>query len=101
MAKSGSKAARRAAKKPTRVSAPPSGSGGIPKGFRPRKFIRAAEAHELVARTSAFMAAPPHICVPTGPPPAPCLRYSRDPNTGDYNIPPFGEEMDCAACRGS
>jgi hypothetical protein len=76
-------------------------SATIPKGFKRPKSIREADAHLLVARTAASMAPPPYICVPTGPPPAPCLRYGRDPDTGDYDIPPFGEEMDCAACRGS
>ena len=77
-------------------------SGTIPKGFkRPNNGIRAAEAHLLVATTAASMGPPPYICVPTGPPPAPCLRFSRDPKTGDHTIPPFGEEMDCTTCRGS
>jgi hypothetical protein len=82
-----------------------SGTGGdaseLPKGFRRRRSIPAPDAHLLVATTSSFMAAPPFICVPTGPPPFPCLRYGLDPNTGQYSIPPFGQPMDCAACRAS
>jgi hypothetical protein len=72
----------------------------VPDGFnrRPRS-IGEANAHRLVALTTASMGPPPYICVPTGPPPAPCLRFRRDPNTGEYAIPPFGEPMDCATCR--
>jgi hypothetical protein len=74
--------------------------GAVPKGFRRRKSIREANAHLMVARTAASFGPPQYICVPTGPPPAPCLRYGRDPSTGDYNIPPGGVVMDCATCRG-
>jgi hypothetical protein len=71
----------------------------IPRGFkRPRK-LAAADAHLMVARTAATMGPPPYICTPTGPPPAPCLRYGLDRNTGEYSIPPYGVPMDCAACR--
>ncbi len=72
----------------------------LPKGFKRRKSISAPEAHMMVATTAASMGPPPYICVPTGPPPFPCLRYHRDPNTGQYSIPPGGEPMDCATCRG-
>jgi hypothetical protein len=100
MAKSQSKTPRRTAA--ARGQSPPRPeSANIPKGFKRKKFIRAADAHLLVARTAASMAAPPFICVPTGPPPAPCLRYGLDPATGLYAIPPFGQVMDCTACRGS
>lgn len=71
----------------------------VPDGFHRPKSIAETKAHALVALTAASMGPPPYICVPTGPPPAPCLRYSRDPNTGEYSIPPFGEPMDCATCR--
>lgn len=102
MAKSGSKSPKQAtATRKPRVSGPAPGSVGLPKGFKRRKSIPAAEAHLLVARTAASMAAPPYICVPTGPPPSQCLKYSLDPQTGQYDIPPYGELMDCAACRGS
>jgi hypothetical protein len=72
----------------------------VPKGVKRAKSISEPNAHALVARTAASMGPPPYICVPTGPPPAPCLRYSRDPNTGAYSIPPYGELMDCGTCRG-
>jgi hypothetical protein len=71
----------------------------VPAGHKRVKSISAANAHLLAATTAASMGPPPFICVPTGPPPAPCLRYYRDPKTGEYAIPPFGVEMDCAACR--
>lgn len=71
----------------------------VPAGHKRVKSISAAHAHLLVASTAASMGPPPFICVPTGPPPAPCLRYGLDPKTGEYIIPPFGVEMDCAACR--
>ena len=74
-------------------------SVAAPNGFGRKKPIAAAEPHMLVATTSSFMGPPPFICVPTGPPPNPCLRYSLDPNTGQYSIPPSGKLMDCAACR--
>jgi hypothetical protein len=73
----------------------------VPSDFNRPKSITEPDAHALVARTAASMGPPPYICVPTGPPPAPCLRYRRDPKTGEYSIPPFGEPMDCAVCRGS
>jgi len=76
-------------------------SVAAPNGIRRKKSIAATEAHMLVATTSSFMGPPPFICVPTGPAPNPCLRYGLDPNTGQYSIPPFGELMDCAACRAS
>jgi hypothetical protein len=82
------------AKKRARKGAPV-----VPDGFNRPKSIAESHAHALVARTDASMGPAPYICVPTGPPPAPCLRYRRDPNTGEYSIPPFGEPMDCAACR--
>jgi len=71
----------------------------IPKGFKRPHKIAEADAHLLAARTAASMGPPPYICTPTGPPPAPCLRFGRDPNTGEYSIPPYGVPMDCAACR--
>jgi len=71
----------------------------VPAGFRRPQSISEAKAHLMVARTAASMGPPPYICLPTGAPPAPCLRFKRDPNTGDYNIPPGGEPMDCATCR--
>ena len=102
MAKSGSKTpTRRATVREPAESATGPKNPGIPKGFKRKKFIRAADAHLLVARTAASMAPPPYICVPSGPPPAPCLKYGLDPATGLYAIPPFGQVMDCAACRGS
>lgn len=73
----------------------------VPKDFNRLEGFAEPEAHALVARTAASMGPPPYICVPTGAPPAPCLRYRRDPKTGAYNIPPFGEVMDCAKCRGA
>jgi hypothetical protein len=77
----------------------PKPASALPKGFKRRKSISEADAHLLVARTAASFGPPPYICVPTGPSPAPCLRYGRDPLTGDYNIPPDGVVVDCAACR--
>jgi hypothetical protein len=71
----------------------------VPKGFKRQRSIAEADAHLMAARTDVSMGPPAYICVPTGPPPAPCLRYGRDPNTGEYSIPPKGEPMDCAACR--
>ena len=71
----------------------------VPKGFKRPKSISEPDAHLMVARTGASMGPPPYICVPTGPPPAPCLRFERDPATGEYAIPPGGIPMDCAACR--
>ena len=71
----------------------------IPKGIKRKRSIKAAEAHLMVARTTASMGPPPYICVTTGPPPALCLRYNLDPKTGEYSRPPFGIPMDCAACR--
>jgi hypothetical protein len=71
----------------------------LPKGFKRKRKIKEADAHLMVARTTATMGPPPFICVASGPPPAPCLRYNRDPKTGEYSIPPFGIPMDCAACR--
>jgi hypothetical protein len=81
---------------------PATGKGqlALPKGFKRRKAIPAPDAHMMVATSSASMGPPPYICVPTGPPPYPCLRYGLDPNTGQYSIPPNGEPMDCATCRG-
>jgi hypothetical protein len=75
-------------------------TSALPKGFKRRKSIPAAHAHMLVATTAASMGPPPYICVPTGPPPSPCLRFGLDTKTGQYSIPPFGEEIDCATCRG-
>jgi hypothetical protein len=72
----------------------------VPDNFDRQGSIAEADAHLMAARTAASMGPPAYICVPTGPPPAPCLRYGRDPNTGEYAIPPFGTPMDCAACRG-
>jgi subtilase family serine protease len=61
MAKSQSKTPRRTAA--ARGQSPPRPeSANIPKGFKRKKFIRAADAHLLVARTAASMAAPPFIC---------------------------------------
>lgn len=71
----------------------------VPEGFNRARTLTEPEAHALVARSAASMGPPPYICVPTGPPPAPCLRYQRDPKTGAYSIPPFGEVIDCAVCR--
>lgn len=71
----------------------------LPKGFKRTRSISAADAHMLVATSAASFAQPPYICLPTGPG-GPCLRYYLDPATGAYTIPPFGEVMDCAACRG-
>ena len=72
----------------------------IPKGFKPRKGFSASQAHLLVASSAASMGPPPYICVPTGPSSKdPCLRFHLDPNTGQYNIPPFGEVIDCTLCR--
>jgi len=90
-------------KHPTEQGAKNSDESGATtsKGFKRKKSIAAAEAHMLVAAASSSKGPPPFICVPTGPAPNPCLRYGLDPNTGQYNIPPFGELMDCAACRGS
>lgn len=73
----------------------------VPKGFKRQRLIKAANAHLLVATSSTFMTQPKYICMPTGPAPAPCLRYGLDPQTGEYSIPPFGELMSCAACRAS
>lgn len=73
----------------------------LPKGFRRKKGFSAPQAHLLVARSGASMGPPPYICVPTGPSPQdPCLRYYLDPKTGEYSIPPFGEIVPCAICRG-
>jgi hypothetical protein len=71
----------------------------IPKGFKRPHKITEADAHLMAARTAASMGPPPYICTPTGPPPAPCLRYGLDKSTGEYSIPPYGVPMDCAACR--
>jgi len=73
----------------------------IPKGFRRRNGYSESQAHLLVATSSASMGPPPYICVPTGPSPQdPCLRYYRDPKTGEYNTPRRGEVVPCAICRG-
>jgi hypothetical protein len=60
------------------------------------KLIKEARAHFLVARTAASMGPAEYICVPSVDG---CLRFGRDPKTGDYSIPPYGELMDCATCR--
>jgi hypothetical protein len=87
---------RRVVKKTTLVGTP-----DVPPGLERRRSISAPEAHMMTATSSVFMSQPRYICVPSGPPPFPCLRYGLDPNTGEYSIPPFGEPMDCAACRAS
>jgi hypothetical protein len=71
----------------------------VPRRFKRLASITEADAHLMAARSEVSMGPPAYICVPTGPPPAPCLRYGRDPKTGEYSIPPNGEPMDCAACR--
>jgi hypothetical protein len=71
----------------------------LPKGFKRPTSIPAAHAHMLVATTAASFGQPPYICVSTGPG-GPCLRFYLDPATGSYTIPPGGEVMDCAVCRG-
>ncbi len=71
----------------------------VPGDFNRPRSVAEPDAHLMAARTDVSMGPPAYICVPTGPPPAPCLRYGRDPNTGEYSIPPFGKPMDCAACR--
>ena len=71
----------------------------VPTSHNRQQSIAEADAHLMAARTAASMGPPAYICIPTGPPPAPCLRYGRDPKTGEYSIPPYGTPMDCAACR--
>jgi hypothetical protein len=71
----------------------------VPRGFTRPESIPAAHAHHLVATTAASFGPPPFICVSTGPG-GPCLRFFRDPNTGDFTVPPGGEVIDCATCRG-
>ena len=72
-----------------------------PGGVARVRSISAPDAHMMTATSTVFMTQPKYICVPSGPPPAPCLRYGLDPATGEYGIPPFGEEMDCATCKAS
>jgi len=71
----------------------------LPKGFKRPESISAADAHHLVATTAASFSPPQFICIPTGPD-GPCLRFFRDPNTGAYTIPPGGQVIDCADCKG-
>src|SRR5437016_3959930 len=71
----------------------------VPEGFERPVSIPVAQAHLLVATSGASFGPPPFICVSTGPG-GPCLRYFRDPNTGDYTVPRDGEIIDCATCRG-
>jgi hypothetical protein len=71
----------------------------VPTNFNRQRSIAEADAHLMAARTDASMGPPAYICVPTGPPPAPCLRYGRDPKTGEYSIPPNGTPMACSDCR--
>lgn len=71
----------------------------LPKGFKRPTSISAADAHMLVATTAASFGPPPYVCVSTGPG-GPCLRFYLDPATGSYTIPPGGEVIDCAVCRG-
>jgi hypothetical protein len=84
-------------KAPGRNKAQPQGK--TPKGFRRKKSISAANAHLLVATSSAFMAPPPFMCQPTGPAPAPCLRFGYDAKSKTYSIPPYGELVDCEVCK--
>jgi len=72
----------------------------IPKGFKRPRAILGPQTSLADPAMGGSKAAPDHICVPTGGTNDPCLRYRLDPNTGQYSIPPFGELMDCATCRG-
>ena len=72
----------------------------LPKGFKRPRSILGPQTSLAAAASGTSRAAPDHICVPTGGPKDPCLRYRLDPKTGQYSIPPFGELMDCATCRG-
>jgi hypothetical protein len=71
----------------------------LPAGFKRPRSIAGPQGHSLAA-SATTMAPLPHICVPTGPPGSPCLKYTLDPTTGEYSVPRFGELMDCATCRG-
>src|SRR5262249_1936743 len=78
----------------------------LPKGYVRAKSISSAEAarffpvsvNEGRFTMAAEVSRPPYVCVRTGPPPNPCLRYRLDPATGQYSIPPYGEVIDCALC---
>jgi hypothetical protein len=48
----------------------------------------------------AVLAGPAHyLCVPSGPPPALCVRYVYDPATHQYFKDKTVEPMDCTVCR--
>ena len=103
--KKAAKAKKRTKKTATKSSSKKSARGAaqrvaplkLPEGFVAPKAIAAAEANVYASKSAA---AEPNrfICIPSGPPPYPCLRYRYDPATGQYfrtDDPP----MDCDTCR--
>jgi len=41
---------------------------------------------------------PPYKCATTDEP-GTCLRFNRNPRTGNYDLPPGGIKMKCSDCR--
>jgi len=62
-------------------------------------MVKKARAKKAAAQPRAKADdGPPYKCQTTDEP-GTCLRFNRNPRTGQYNLPPGGIRMKCADCE--
>jgi hypothetical protein len=70
------------------------------KKAKAKKASGAKKAKTKKAAPKAMLGAgpPPYKCDTTGEP-GTCLRFNRNPKTGQYNLPPEGIRVNCTECE--